>query len=75
MVASMKAGGFMAEVAKKTCPKCAGAPVMEASPVAGIIPARNEVELTARVVNEACGFPVRAYECPKCHLVELYREA
>jgi hypothetical protein len=58
----------------KTCPKCADAPVMQASRVAGIIPARSNGELSAKVVNEACGFPIRAYECPKCHFVELYRE-
>jgi ribosomal protein S27AE len=61
-------------MAEKVCPKCAGGPVMTASPVVGIIPAKSAGELTARVVNEACGFPVRAYECPKCHFVELYRE-
>jgi hypothetical protein len=58
----------------KTCPKCADAPVMQASPVVGIIPARRNGELSAKVVNDACGFPIRAYECPNCHLVELYRE-
>jgi hypothetical protein len=58
----------------KTCPKCEGAPAMTASAVVGIIPAKNEEVLTPKVVNEACGFPVRAYECPQCHLVELYRE-
>ena len=61
-------------MAEKTCPKCAGAPVMEKSAVVGIIPAKSGSELTAKVVNEACGLPVLAYECPKCHLVELYRE-
>jgi hypothetical protein len=58
----------------KTCPKCPDAPAMQASPVVGIIPARSNVELSAKVVNDACGFPIRAYECPKCHFVELYRE-
>lgn len=58
----------------KTCPKCADAPVMQPSPVVGIIPARSNVGLSTKVVNEACGFAIRPYECPKCHLVELYRE-
>lgn len=61
-------------MAVKTCPKCSDAPVMQASPVVGIIPARRTGELSAKVVNDACGFPIRAYECPHCHLVELYRE-
>jgi hypothetical protein len=61
-------------MAVKTCPKCADAPVMLVSPVVGIIPARRNGELSAKVVNDACGFPIRAYECPNCHLVELYRE-
>jgi ribosomal protein L40E len=61
-------------MAEKICPKCADRPVMLASRVAGITPARNEVELTAKVIHDACGLPMRAYECPKCHLVELYRE-
>jgi hypothetical protein len=42
--------------------------------VVGIIPARRNGELSTKVVNDACGFPIRAYECPNCHLVELYRE-
>ncbi|MGB9510716.1 MAG: hypothetical protein WBU20_03450 [Candidatus Acidiferrum sp.] len=62
-------------MAEKTCPKCAGAPVMKAAPVAGMIPAKDAHTLSTKVINEACGFPVRAYECPHCHLVELYREA
>jgi hypothetical protein len=62
---------FMAE---KTCPKCADAPAMKAAPVVGIIPAKEEHTLSPRVINEACGFPVRAYECPVCHFVEFYRE-
>jgi hypothetical protein len=59
---------------EKHCPKCADRPVMKASTVAGIIPAWKNEELSPKVVNDACGFPVRAYECPSCHLVELYRE-
>ena len=58
----------------KTCPKCGDATWMRASPVVGIIPARRNEELSAKVVNDACGFPVRAYACPKCHFVELYGE-
>jgi ribosomal protein S27AE len=58
----------------KICPKCGDATVMQASPVVGIIPARRNGELSPKVVNEACGFSIRAYECPKCHFVELYRE-
>jgi hypothetical protein len=61
-------------MAMKTCPKCPGGPEMQASPVVGIIPARRNGELSPKVVNDACGFPIRAYECPNCHLVELYRE-
>jgi len=64
-------GGVMAE---KTCPKCADAPVTKAAPVVGMIPAKQGAELSPKVINDACGFPVRAYECPKCHLVELYHE-
>lgn len=60
---------------EKTCPKCVDAPVMQAAPVVGMIPARQTAELSAKIISDACGFPVRAYECPKCHLVELYREA
>jgi hypothetical protein len=59
---------------EKTCPKCADAPVMKPAPVVGMIPAKRDSELSAKIIGDACGFPVRAYECPKCHLVELYRE-
>ncbi len=61
-------------MAEKICPKCSHGPVMKESDVAGILPARNESELSPTVVNESCGLPVRAYECPECHFVELYRE-
>jgi hypothetical protein len=60
---------------EKTCPKCVDAPVMKPAPVLGMIPARQAGELSSKIISDACGFPVRAYECPKCHLVELYREA
>lgn len=62
------------EMADKTCPKCADAPVMKPAPVVGMIPAKQTGELSLKIISDACGFPVRAYECPKCHLVELYRE-
>lgn len=48
---------------------------MTAAPVPSIIPAKREESLSAKVVNELCGFPVQVYECPNCHLVELYRES
>jgi len=59
----------------KTCPKCPGSPSMRAVPVVGMIPARKGAELSAKIINDACGFPVQVYECPTCHLVELYRES
>jgi hypothetical protein len=60
---------------EKTCPKCADAPVMKPTPVVGMIPAKQDAERSAKIISDACGLPVRAYEFPKCHLVELYREA
>jgi hypothetical protein len=54
----------------KTCPKCPNSPVMNATPVVSIIPAMSD----ERFVNVKCGLPIQAYECPQCHLVELYRE-
>lgn len=59
----------------KTCPKCLDSPTMKAVPVIGMIPARSGGELSPKVINDACGFPVQVYECPSCHLVELYRQA
>jgi hypothetical protein len=61
-------------MADKTCPKCPNSPVMRVAPVVGIIPAKSDEVLSAKVINDACGLPVQAYECPNCHLVELYRE-
>jgi hypothetical protein len=61
-------------MAEKTCPKCPNAPAMNASAVLGIIPAKLEETLSAEIINDKCGLTVRAYECPHCHLIELYRE-
>jgi len=47
---------------------------MKASSVLSILPAKGESLLSHKVVNDACGISIRAYECPACHIVELYRE-
>jgi hypothetical protein len=62
-------------MADKTCPKCPNSPIMDATPVLGVIPSSlGESFSDAKVINEKCGLVVRAYECPHCHLVELYHE-
>jgi hypothetical protein len=66
-----KARGTMAQ---KTCPKCPGSPVMNAAPVIVVIPAMNDERfVNVKKISETAGLPVEAYECPLCHLVELYR--
>jgi hypothetical protein len=62
-------------MADKTCPKCPDAPVMKTAPVVSIIPAMRDERFSTKVINDACGLAVQAYECPHCHLVELYRES
>jgi hypothetical protein len=62
-------------MAVKTCPECV-VTVQQCSllPSWESSPRKRNGELSAKVVNDACGFPIRAYECPNCHFVELYRE-
>ncbi len=62
-------------IAQKTCPKCPGSPAMSATAVIGIIPAMNDERFgNIEKISRTAGFPVRVYECPQCHLVELYRQ-
>jgi hypothetical protein len=59
---------------KRTCPKCPDSPEMNASPVIAIIPAMiDENFINVKKISDRGGLPVQAYECPECHLVELYR--
>ena len=61
-------------ISQKTCPKCPGSPTMNAARVIGIIPAMNDERFTnIEKISKTGGFPVQVYECPQCHLVELYR--
>jgi hypothetical protein len=59
---------------QKTCPKCPGSPAMNVTAVIGIIPAMNDDRFpNIEKISRTSGFPVQVYECPQCHLVELYR--
>jgi hypothetical protein len=62
-------------MADKTCPKCPNSPVMHAAPSLTVIPGMLDERFPSfKKINDKCGLAVRAYECPSCHLVELYRE-
>ena len=57
---------------EKTCPKCATFPRMEkVDSMTAMIPAvvgdGNSLK-----TSETRGLPVEIYQCPLCHLVELY---
>ena len=55
-----------------TCPKCTNSPPMKKSELFGFIPALSPNEKVAGPTEPKPGFPVSIYECPRCHLVELY---
>lgn len=59
----------------KICPKCPGSPVMTAGKIMAIIPGMNDERfVNVEAISEKGGYPVQVYECPRCHLVELYHE-
>jgi hypothetical protein len=61
-------------IMQKTCPKCPGSPEMSAARYIAIIPAMNDENFVGvEKISKTGGFPVQAYECPRCHFVELYR--
>jgi hypothetical protein len=62
-------------MADKTCPKCPNSPVMNKAPVIAIIPAMLDDRFpNVKKISDSSGSPVQLYECPHCHLVELYHE-
>jgi hypothetical protein len=48
---------------------------MTAGKIVAIIPGMNDEHfVNVKAVSETGGYPVRVYECPRCHLIELYHE-
>ena len=48
---------------------------MTAGPFVAVIPGLNDERFTnVESISKKGGYPVRVYECPNCHLVELYHE-
>ena len=60
----------MAET-EKTCPKCLNPPPMTKTEHVFMIPQLSE-NMEGAPISSRLGAPVQAYECPNCHLVELY---
>lgn len=58
------------ETQSKTCPKCPSSPEMVKNDKPFIIPAL--VDSGEAPISNRLGGPVQIYECPQCHLVELY---
>jgi len=60
----------------KMCPRCPSHPYMQKSEFLGIVPLMGEAKYgTLHIpISEKAGMPVRAHECPHCHLVEFYHE-
>jgi len=54
----------------KTCPKCPNSPPMTRTDCVFIIPQLGDKK--GEPISSRLGAPVQAYECPRCHLVELY---
>lgn len=59
---------------QKTCPKCPNSPPMTKTDHVYMIPQIGE-KGEATAISSRNGAKVHAYECPKCHLVELYHAA
>jgi hypothetical protein len=61
-------------MADKTCPKCPNSLPMNKSSRPAFIPALLPGQTVAGPSDPKPAFPVLIYECPHCHLVELYHE-
>jgi hypothetical protein len=59
-------------IAEKTCPKCPNSPTMIRTDRFFMIPAMAESKAAKAPISDRMGAPVQIYECPHCHLVELY---
>lgn len=57
---------------EKKCPKCPNSPVMTRTDRVLVIPNLTRKSDANLAVNLRDGAPVEAYECPSCHLIELY---
>ncbi len=57
-------------MAIKTCPKCPNSQMKEVTVADGVIPA---ITSDSKISETDC-FPVVLFECPRCHLVEIYRK-
>ena len=55
----------------KQCPKCPDS-IMIAADYIGVVPAQLDQKYGTQTVSSNDGIPVAMYECPNCHLVELY---
>jgi hypothetical protein len=53
----------------KTCPKCPDSPTMTKTDRVFIIPQLGD---KGEAISSHLGASVQVYECPNCHLVELY---
>jgi predicted RNA-binding Zn-ribbon protein involved in translation (DUF1610 family) len=61
----------------KKCPKCPNSPVMRKAQRTGAIPVLLDERFSTgsgKIYGDKAAITVAAYECPDCHLVELYRE-
>jgi hypothetical protein len=60
----------------KICPKCSGSTPMREAGIIVFLPALRDEKYNRQdgAFSQKAGIPACPYECPKCHLVELYHE-
>lgn len=57
---------------EKVCPKCPNSPPMMKNTGPFMIPALSQNKKPP--ISDRMGAPVQIYECPNCHLIELYHD-